>query len=157
MGVGAMRWSRVNKDVDERRNKLFLPRGQNSTLNRLLKDLGSIRIELEKTEHEPEDYLAAEEERTDLEDETRNLEEKVKSLSSKVAQYENMRKSEPYRKKKDKLKKKLAEIEAIESFPEGGVKRLKDLLKRRRQLEEESGKQKSCSSGFVFCRSGGEP
>ena len=40
MGVGASRWSRVQRDLEERRGKLFLPRGQNSTIKPVLEGVG---------------------------------------------------------------------------------------------------------------------
>ncbi len=137
MGVGATRWSRVQKDLEDRRGKLFLPRGQNSTINRSLKELEAVRDELDRTEHEPEEYVAAHEERAGLEVEIQALEESISLLSSRVAHYEKLRKAEPYRNRRDGIEKRLAGLETIESFPEGGVQSLNLLLHQRRQLEDE--------------------
>ena len=137
MGVGATRWSRVQKDLEERRRKLFLPRGQNSTINRSLKELEAVRDELDRTEHQPEEYVAAHEERACLEAEVQALEESISLLSSRAAHYEKLRKAEPYRKRRRAIEKRLAGLETIDSFPEGGVQSLNLLLHQRRELEDE--------------------
>ena len=136
MGVGASRWSRVQKDLEERRGKLFLPRGQNSTINRSLKELEAVRDELDRTEHEPEEYVAVHEERASLEAEIQALEESISLLSSRVVHYEKLRKVEPYRKRRSQVEKRLAGLETIDSFPEGGVQSLNLLLHQRRQLDD---------------------
>ena len=137
MGVGASRWSRVRKDLEDRRGKLFLPRGQNSTINRSLKELEAVRDELDRTEHEPEEYVAAHEERAGLEVEIQALEESMSRLASRVAHYEKLRQAEPYRKRRNEIERQLAGLETIDSFPEGGVQSLNLLLHQRRQLEDD--------------------
>jgi uncharacterized protein YhaN len=37
MGIGASRWTTVWKDLEERRSRLFLPRGQKATINAALR------------------------------------------------------------------------------------------------------------------------
>src|SRR5207247_11403452 len=64
LGIGASRWAAVQKDLEERQGALFLPRGQNSTINVAFKELESVRDDLDRTEHQPQDYLAAHEART---------------------------------------------------------------------------------------------
>ena len=143
MGVGATRWSRVRKDLEERRGKLFLPRGQNSTINRSLKELEAVRDELDRTEHEPEEYVAAYEERAGLEAEIQALEESTSLLASRVAHYEKLRKAEPYRKRRSEIETRLAGLETIDGFPEGGVQSLNLLLHQRRQIEDEMDRQRA--------------
>ena len=97
LGVGATRWSRVHKDLEERRGKLFLPRGQNSTINRALKELETVRDELDRTEHEPEEYVAAHEEHLRVETRIKELEVSVGALTKRVDHYEKLRKALPHR------------------------------------------------------------
>src|SRR6202049_3872061 len=61
LGIGASRWAAVQKDLEDRQGALFLPRGLNSTINVAFKELESVRDDLDRTEHQPQDYLAAHE------------------------------------------------------------------------------------------------
>src|SRR6476646_12201699 len=56
LGIGASRWTAVQKDLEERQSALFLPRGQNSTINIAFKELESIRDDMERTQNVPQDY-----------------------------------------------------------------------------------------------------
>lgn len=141
MGVGATRWSRVRKDLEERRSKLFLPRGHNSVVNQALKKLQAVRDELDRTEEEPEEYVGVHAERTRLEVEIHTLEESISVLSGQVAHYTKLRRAEPYRKKRVEIEEQLAALETIDSFPEGGVQSLNLLLHQRRQFEDQLERQ----------------
>src|SRR5205823_11035597 len=66
LGIGASRWAAVQKDLEDRQGALFLPRGQNSTINVAFKELESVRDDLDRTEHQAQDYLAAPEARSRL-------------------------------------------------------------------------------------------
>ncbi len=137
LGVGATRWSRVHKDLEERRGKLFLPRGQNSTINRALKELETVRDELDRTEHGPEEYVAAHEERLRVETRIKELEVSVGALTKRVDHYEKLRKALPHRERRAAIESQLKNLEAVDRFPEGGVERLNLLLHQRRQLESD--------------------
>src|SRR5689334_19738222 len=50
LGIGASRWASVQKDLEERQSALFLPRGQNSTINVAFKELEEVRDDLDRTE-----------------------------------------------------------------------------------------------------------
>ena len=101
-----------------------------------MKELEAVRDELNRTEHEPEEYVAAHEERASLEAEIQALEESISLLSSRIVQYEKLRKAEPYLKRRSQIEKRLAGLETIDSFPEGGVQSLNLLLHQRRQLDD---------------------
>ena len=137
LGVGATRWSRVHKDLEERRGKLFLPRGQNSTINRALKELETVRDELDRTEHEPEEYVAAHEEHLRVETRIKELDVSVGALTKRVDHYEKLRKALPHRQKRAAIESQLDDLETVDRFPEGGVERLNLLLHQRRQLESD--------------------
>ena len=87
LGIGASRWAAVQKDLEDRQGALFLPRGQNSTINVAFKELDSVRDDLDRTEHQPQDYLAAHEARTRLATELSGLEEAVTEVSRKIEHY----------------------------------------------------------------------
>src|SRR5207245_9526488 len=87
LGIGASRWAAVQKDLEERQGALFLSRGQNSTINVAFKELESVRDDLERTEHQPQDYLAAHEARTRLAAELSGLEDAVTDVSRKIQYY----------------------------------------------------------------------
>jgi uncharacterized protein YhaN len=137
MGVGASRWSAVWKDLEDRRSSLFLPRGQNSTINRALGELAAVGEELDRTEAEPEEYVEAHEQRTRLDREIRELEARVQDLGKKTDHFEKLREAEPHRRRRSQLQKQLQQLEPVERFPEGGVERLNMLVHQRRQLESE--------------------
>ena len=137
MGVGASRWSRVWKDIEERRSKLFLPRGQNSKINRALRELESVRDELEATESEPEDYLAAHEQRSLVDAEIHQLEQRSGPLRKRIARYTMLREAQPHQIRRAEIEAQLGLLEEIDSFPAGGVERLNLLLHQGRGLEEE--------------------
>src|SRR6266566_3960868 len=48
LGIGASRWTSVQKDLEARQSSLFLARGQNSTINVAFKELESVRDDLER-------------------------------------------------------------------------------------------------------------
>src|SRR6185436_15709526 len=66
LGIGAARWTAVQRDIDARQNSLFLPRGQSGAINVALKELDAVRDDLDRTEHQPEEYWSAQEMRTRL-------------------------------------------------------------------------------------------
>jgi uncharacterized protein YhaN len=140
LGIGASRWAAVQKDLEERQSALFLPRGQNSTINVAFKELESVRDDLERTEHQPQDYLAAHEARTRLTAELSGLEEAVAEVSRRIEQYARRLKNRPYVERRNKIETRLRELPQVDTFPEGGVERLDLLVKQRRTLQSERNK-----------------
>src|SRR5215831_18967380 len=137
LGIGASRWAAVQKDLEERQSALFLPRGQNSTINVAFKELESVRDDLERTEHQPQDYLAAHEARTKLAAELSGLEEAVAEVSRRIDQYAKRLKNRPFVERRNKIENRLRELPPVDSFPDGGIERLDLLLKQRRTLQSE--------------------
>ena len=137
LGIGASRWAAVQKDLEDRQGALFLPRGQNSTINVAFKELESVRDDLDRTEHQPQDYLAAHEARTRLAAELSGLEEAVAEVSRKIEHYANRVKARPYVERRNKIEARLQELPAVDRFPEGGVERLSLLLNQRHILVSE--------------------
>src|SRR5215831_10347848 len=137
LGIGASRWAAVQKDLEERQSALFLPRGQNSTINVAFKELESVRDDLERTEHQPQDYLAAHEARTKLATELSGLEEAVAEVSRRIDQYAKRVKNRPYVERRTKIETRLRELPPVDTFPEGGIERLDLLVKQRRTLQAE--------------------
>src|SRR5215470_13356519 len=129
LGIGASRWAAVQRDLEERQSALFLARGQNSIINVALKELESVRDDLSRTEHEPQDYLAAHEARTRLAAELFHLEEAVTEVSRKIDHYAKRLKNKPLIERRNKIEARLRELPAVQTFPEGGIERL-DLLLR---------------------------
>src|SRR5437867_4732067 len=127
LGIGASRWAAVQKDLEERQSALFLPRGHNSTINVSFKELESVRDDLDRTEHQPHDYLAAHEARSRLAAELSCLEDSVAEVSRKIQYYAKRMKNRPYVERRNSIGDRLKELPAIDSFPEGGIERL-DLL-----------------------------
>src|SRR5438552_9826609 len=96
LGIGAARWTAVQKDLEDRQSDLFLARGQNSTINVAFKELDAVREDLERTEHQPQDYLAAHEAKTRLAAELAVLEEKVAEVTRKINYYAKRVKDRPH-------------------------------------------------------------
>ena len=137
LGIGASRWAAVQRDLEERQSALFLPRGQNSTINVAFKELEEVRDDLDRTEHQPQDYLAAHEMRTRLAAELSGLEETVAEVSRRIQHYAKRVKNRPYIELRNKIHARLKELPVIDSFPEGGVERLDLLQTQRRTLFDE--------------------
>ena len=137
LGIGASRWTSVQKDLEARQSSLFLARGQNSTINVAFKELESVRDDLERTEHQPQDYLSAHEVRGRLAAELSGLEEAVAEVSRKIEHFAKRVKARPYLERRNKIQAKLNELAAVDSFPEGGIERLDLLVKQRHSLTEE--------------------
>jgi len=137
LGIGATKWTSVQRDIDSRQSALFLPRGQNGVINVALKDLESVREDLDRTEHQPEEYWAAHEARTRLAAEVSGLEEIVADLKQRAAQYEKRLKSRPLIERRKALEKSLATLPVVEQFPEGGLERLDMLRKQLQALQSE--------------------
>jgi uncharacterized protein YhaN len=132
LGIGAARWTAVQRDIEARQSSLFLPRGQSGVINVALKELESVRDDLDRTEHQPEDYWAAQEARTRLAAELAGLEDVVVDLKQRVTHYEKRLKSRPLLERRRAIEAKLETMPVVETFPEGGIERF-DLL--RKQLE----------------------
>src|SRR5215467_8818246 len=141
LGIGASRWAAVQKDLEERQAALFLPRGQNSTINVAFKELEAVRDDLDRTEHQPQDYLAAHEMRTRLAAELSSLEETVADVSRKIQHYAKRANNRPYMERRNKIEGWLKQLPQVDSFPEGGVERL-DLLQKQRQALLDEGMKK---------------
>src|SRR6266566_1878800 len=137
LGIGASRWTSVQKDLEARQSSLFLARGQNSTINVAFKELESVRDDLERTEHQPQDYLSAHEVRGRLAAELSGLEEAVAEVSRKIEHFAKRVKARPYLERRNKIQAKLSELAAVDSFPEGGIERLDLLVKQHHSLKEE--------------------
>ena len=137
LGIGAARWTAVQKDIDARQRLLFLPHGQSGAINVALKELEAVREDLDRTEHQPEEYWAAQETRTRLAAEIAGLEEIVADLKVRVGHYERRLKSRPILERRRALEGKLQSLPVIERFPEGGVERLELLHKQLRGLQSE--------------------
>ncbi len=143
LGIGASRWAAVQKDLEDRQTALFLPRGQNSTINVAFKELESVRDDLDRTEHQPQDYLVAHETRTKLAAELSGLEDAVAEVSRRIQHYAKRAKNRPYVELRNKIEARIKELPAVDSFPEGGVERLNMLAKQRRSLLDERTKNKA--------------
>src|SRR5215471_18564784 len=137
LGIGASRWAAVQKDLEERQSALFLPRGQNSTINVAFKELESVRDDLDRTEQQPQEYWAAHEARTRLAAELSGLEEAVAEVSHRIEHYAKRAKNRPYVERRRKIEARLKELPAVDVFPEGGIERLDMLAKQRRSLLDE--------------------
>jgi len=137
LGIGASRWAAVQKDLEERQSALFLPRGQNSTINVAFKQLEAVRDDLDRTEHQPQDYLTAHETRVRLAAELSGLEEKVAEVSRRIQHYAKRVKNRPYVERRNKIEGRLKELPTIDSFPEGGIERLSLLQEQRLKLVQE--------------------
>lgn len=137
LGIGAARWSAVLKDLEGRQASLFMPRGQSGSINVALKELEAVRDDLDRTEHQPEEYWAAQESRTRLAAEVAGLEDVVTELKQKVAHYERRLRARPAMEKRRALEAKLQTMPIVESFPEGGVERL-ELLRKHLQSAQSS-------------------
>src|SRR5262245_18628137 len=96
MGIGASRWAAVQKDLEERQGALFLPRGQSGAVNLAFKELEAVRDDLDRTEHQPQDYLAAHEARIRLAAELSVLEDAVAEVSAKVDRHARRLKARPH-------------------------------------------------------------
>src|SRR5215467_5174229 len=143
LGIGASRWAAVQKDLEERQAALFLPRGQNSTINVAFKELESVRDDVDRTEHQPQDYLAAHEARTRLTAELSGLEEAVAEVARKIDHYAKRAKARPFVERRAKIEARLRELPAVNVFPEGGIERLEMLTKQRHVLREEQSEIKT--------------
>lgn len=135
LGIGASRWTAVQKDLEDRQSALFLPRGQNSTINVAFKELEAVRDDLDRTEHQPQDYFSAHEARTRLAAELSVLEEAVTEAGRKIEQHANRVKARPFLERRTKIEARLRELPVVERFPEGGIERLNLLLDQRRDLQ----------------------
>ena len=145
LGIGASRWAAVQKDLEDRQSALFLPRGQNSTINVAFKELESVRDDLDRTEHQPQDYLAAHGARTRLAAELSVLEDAVTEVSRKIEHYAKRVKNRPLVERRNKLDARIRELPAVDTFPEGGIERLELLVKQRRSLLDERTKNEKDS------------
>jgi uncharacterized protein YhaN len=137
LGIGASKWTSVLKDLDDRQSALFLPRGQNSSINVAFKDLDAVREDLDRTEHQPEEYWSAHESRTRLAAEVTGLEAVVADLKQRSAQSEKRLKSRPLIERRRAIEKSLASLFVVEQFPEGGLERLSLLKKQLQSLQFE--------------------
>src|SRR5215471_12676591 len=151
LGVGASRWASVQKDLEERQAALFLPRGQNSTINVAFKQLEAVRDDLDRTEHQPQDYLTAHETRMRLAAELSSLEETVTEVSRRIQHYAKRAKNRPYMERRYKIQAQLKELPVVDSFPEGGVERL-DLLHKQRQTLLDEGSKKEREAEVIRLR-----
>jgi len=152
LGIGASRWTSVQKDLEARQSSLFLARGQNSTINVAFKELESVRDDLERTEHQPQDYLSAHEVRGRLAAELSGLEEAVAEVSRKLEHFAKRVKARPYLERRNKIQAKLTELAVVDSFPEGGIERLDLLVKQRHSLTEERSAMEREAEGNRFRR-----
>lgn len=137
LGIGASRWASVQKDLEERQSALFLARGQNSTINVAFKELEAVRDDLDRTEHQPQDYLTAHDARSRLAVELAGLEEAVAQLSRKIEHYAKRAKARPLVERRAKIEARLRDLPAVNAFPEGGIERLDMLVKQRLGLRQE--------------------
>ncbi|HEY2381585.1 MAG TPA: AAA family ATPase [Terriglobia bacterium] len=147
LGIGASRWTAVQKDLEDRQGALFLPRGQNSTINVAFKELESVRDDLDRTEHQPQDYLAAHETRTRLAVELSGLEEAVAEVSRRIEHYAKRVKNRPYVERRNKLEARIKELPVVDTFPEGGIERLDMLVKQQRSLLDERARNQTAAEG----------
>jgi len=135
LGIGAARWTAVQCDLETRQSALFLPRGQSSTINTAFKDLEAVRDDLDRTEHQPEEYWAAHQARTRLAGETAGLEEIVKDLKQRAAAYEKRLKARPLWERRKEIEFRLATLPIVDRFPEGGIERLELLRNQLRAVQ----------------------
>jgi uncharacterized protein YhaN len=138
LGIGASKWAAVQRDIDARQSALFLPRGQNGSINVALKELEAVRDDLDRTEHQPEEYWAAHEARIRLAAELNALEEIVGDLKQRASQYEKRLKSRPNIEKRKSIETNLAALPIVEAFPEGGIERLTLLRNQVQVLQGQS-------------------
>jgi len=143
LGIGAARWTAVQRDIEERQGALFLPRGQNSTINVAFKELEAVRDDLDRTQHQPEDYWSAHETRTRLSSELSALEDGITELRKRVEHYEKRQKARPLLERRGKLDARLRDLPLIERFPDGALERLELLQNQRQSLNAELARKRA--------------
>ena len=152
LGIGASRWASVQKDLEERQSSLFLARGQNSTINVAFKQLEAVRDDLDRTEHQPQDYLVAHDARSRLAAELAGLEEAVAEVSRKIEHYAKRAKARPFVERRTRIEARLRELPVVTAFPEGGVERLDMLVKQRSGLGEQQSKRRAEAEAYRLHR-----
>jgi uncharacterized protein YhaN len=138
-GIGAIRWTSVQRDLEDRQSALFLPRGQSSSVNVAFKELETVRDDLERTEHQPQEYSAAHEAKARLALEVQELDAVVTELKQRVNAYEKRLKARPLWERRRGIDVRLRDLPPVETFPEGGVERLALLRRQLYSLETELG------------------
>lgn len=137
LGIGASRWARIQKDLESRRNALFLSRGNSSAIGVATRELEGVRDELERTEPRPGEYFAACEERRRLEASLLQIHSEAEQAAETVSRLERLRKARPLWQRRKTLETQLREACAVDQFPEGGVPQLNLLVEERRKFETE--------------------
>ncbi len=137
LGIGASKWASVQRDIDARQSALFLPRGQNGSINVALKELEAVREDLDRTEHQPEEYWAAHEAKIRLAAELNALEEIAADLRQRASAYEKRLKSRPNIERRKNIENTLGTLPIVEEFPDGGVERLTMLRNQIQTLQAE--------------------
>src|SRR5262249_23205536 len=113
--------------------------------NVAFKELETVRDDLERTEHQPQDYLTAHDARSRLVVELAGLEEAVAEVTRKIDHYAKRAKARPFVEQRAKIEARLRELPAVNVFPEGGIERLEMLMKQRHALREEQSKIKAAA------------
>ena len=137
LGIGAARWTAVQKDIEARQRALFIHHGQSGVINVALKELEGVREDLDRTEHQPEEYWAAQEARTRLAAESAALEDIVADLKERKGHYEKRLKTRPLLDRRRSIEATLRSLPEVDSFPEGGVERVELLKKQLRGFHVE--------------------
>ena len=143
LDVGAARWTRVHKDLQGRQGTLYLPRGQNGTINTALRELDLARNGLDRTEQQSEEYFQASAARQRLEAEIGHLAGAVVGASVKVEHYVALHRLRPHWERKQRLEAGFRSMTPVERFPAGGVERLDLLVHHLHSLEVEMARKRS--------------
>lgn len=148
-GMGSVRKSLplIDKQLETQAQSIFKPGGQVPEINRLLKELDDIAGQLRAIQGNAARYDELQEELSSREREIELLEQQKREQSLKLKATERLLLGWDHWTALESARSELNELPSVERFPDNGIAELdrlaRDLSEARKQLEEESQKQKT--------------
>ncbi|UCZ54311.1 AAA family ATPase [Bacillus shivajii] len=139
--VGAQNLFKLEKYIDQEMNKLYKPRGRKTDMNALAIKMEEKEKEISEWERRIDEYEKMVSNLEQLTDEQELHEKELKGLQDKYRSLEKKSELYPIAKKWEKLELQLKEWEEVDSYPEEGLERYKQL--NEKLLDAKAGEEQS--------------
>ncbi|MBB5173248.1 AAA family ATPase [Texcoconibacillus texcoconensis] len=128
--TGGVSLKEIEKGLTRKKEELFKPRGQNQTINRLLKSLDDIAQSEKQLTKQYEDYDTLVYKRMNHEERYEQLQEERRQLLEEERSLAKLEQLDPLIEQYDQYKSLKNETEDMDTFPENGLERLESVKER---------------------------
>ncbi|MFW5863738.1 MAG: AAA family ATPase, partial [Desulfohalobiaceae bacterium] len=137
LGAGLSSLPQVQKELENRREKLFKPGGQKQSINQLISSTEAIRKDLRQAQGDIQAFDRVTQELESLEQQRQEVKQHISSQQGRLSWLQSLHSRWEEWSEYQGLRQELRELPQVESFPDNGLQRYQSLAHRLQGLQEQ--------------------